>query len=122
MTDQTNLELKYLKAFPTFLLTCCALIFFSAFVTGFSMNTVTGLILLPIGILGLTQSIVTITPNEIQWKNMFGRTMKTFPYQAEDMEVKENKVFVGDEKILGLWMYDQSQDTIKQYFQHSVES
>ncbi|MEM8857705.1 MAG: hypothetical protein AAGD96_05260 [Chloroflexota bacterium] len=122
MKQNANLNLKYTKIFPVFLLLCCVPIFWATLVAGFSSSTITGLILLLIAVLSFTKEIIVIKPKSIEWKNMFGRTMKTLSYDLDEIEVRENKVFVGDEKILGLWMYDQSADTVIQHFEQLTKS
>ena len=106
MTGETRLKIKYKKVFPIFFLVCSIFILYAALVVGFTINTITGLIHLQLSVLMLTRSVVVITSNMIQMKNLLGMTVKEYPYTPEQVLIRNNSVFVTDKKIFSTWWTD----------------
>jgi membrane-bound ClpP family serine protease len=117
MTRETLLTIKYKKAFPILFLLCSAVILYAALVVGFTTNTIIGLISLLLGILMLTRSVIVITPNTIQMKNLLGMTVKEYSYAPEQVSVRDNSVFVNDKKIFSAWWTDTNVRKLSAFFE-----
>ena len=117
MTRASLLTIKYKKAFPIFFLLCSAVILYAALVIGFTTNTIIGLILLPLSILMLIRSVIVITPNTIQMKNLLGMTVKEYSYAPEQISIRNNSVFVDDKKVFSVWWTDTNIRKLSAFFQ-----
>ncbi|MFK7804998.1 MAG: hypothetical protein AB8G95_25420 [Anaerolineae bacterium] len=119
MKNNSNLEMKYMIAFPIFLLACCAVMFWATLIAGPSASTITGVVLTIASILMLTRPIVVMTPNSVEWRNLIGRTAKTVSYKPDSIEVKENRVFIDGHKQLNMWMFNINADTVSKYLEEN---
>ncbi|BAB75689.1 hypothetical protein ACN23B_20035 [Anabaena sp. FACHB-709] len=116
MNQPSNLQVKYKKIFPIFMLICSIFILYVSLVAGFSLNTITGLILLLLSFLMLTRTVAVITPNEIQMMNLLGITVKTYSYTPDQIVIANNSVYVNGKKVLsGLWA-DINIKEVKEFF------
>ncbi|MEM7136256.1 MAG: hypothetical protein AAF500_06755 [Myxococcota bacterium] len=53
------------------------------------------------GVLLLRWTLVVVTPNAVERKNLFGRTMKSFPIDSlADITLNGNTIMVGGEKVI----------------------
>lgn len=117
METSNRLECKYMIAFPIIMLFCSAIILWATLVVGFSASTITGIILLILGVLMLMQPVIVFKPGSIEWKSLIGRTGKVVKYQADTIEVKDNKVFVDGQKQMALWQFNVNADTLKTFLE-----
>ncbi|NJO15960.1 MAG: hypothetical protein HC877_09465 [Thioploca sp.] len=112
------LELKYNKIIPICILVASCFILSTSFLVGFSINTLTGLILLPVAILMLANPLVVITANEVHLKNLFGITLKNYSYNKSEISIKNNMLFVKDKKIISFWpLRKDNVDALKSYIE-----
>ena len=117
MIKNDSLECKYIVVFPIFLLLCSAVILWATLVVGFSASTITGIILLVVGVLMLIQPIIVFRPHAIEWRNLIGRAGRTVTYEPDTIEIKDNKVFIDGRKQFGLWMVNVNADTVTKYLE-----
>ncbi|BAZ03478.1 hypothetical protein [Calothrix sp. NIES-3974] len=110
------LEIKYRKIFPIFMLAGCAVIFWSAFVSGFKLSTVMGLILLPVSILMLTKNIIIIKTDCIEMKNLLGMTLKKYPYKSEQVSIRNNNLYIDNQKVFSTIWAGISSKQLKAFF------
>jgi uncharacterized membrane protein len=86
------------------MLICSIFILYVSLLAGFSLNTITGLILLLVSILMLTRNIAIITPHEIQMLNLLGMTVKTYSYTPDQIVITNNSIYVNDKKVIStMW-------------------
>ncbi len=79
-------------------------ILYVTLVAGFTLNSITGLVLLVVSILMLTRNIAVITPNEIQMMNLLGMTLKTYSYTPDQIVITNNSIIINNKKVLStLW-------------------
>ncbi|MCF4965798.1 hypothetical protein [Nostoc sp. CMAA1605] len=104
MNQPSELEVKYKKIYPIFIGVCSILMLYTSLLVGFSLNTITGLILLLVSLLMLTRTVAVITQNEIQMRNLLGMTVKVYSYTPDQIVVANNSIYVNDKKVIsGLW-------------------
>jgi hypothetical protein len=100
MNQYSSIEIKYKKIFSLFLFFASVFILYVSFIVGFSLNTITGVILFFLSILMLTRPIAVITPNNIQMINLFGITGKSYPYTPDQILIKDNSISVNGKKVI----------------------
>lgn len=110
------LEIKYKKIFPIFMLASCAIIFWAAFVSGFNLSTITGFILLPVSVLMLTQNVIIIKIDCIEMKNLLGMTLKKYPYKSEQISIRNNNLYIDNQKIFSTIWAGISSRQLKAFF------
>jgi hypothetical protein len=120
MINQPTLDIGYKKVFPIFMLVCSLFILYVALLVGFTINTITGLILLPVSILMLTRPAISITPNEIQMKNLWGMVVKTYPYTRDRISLRNNSVYVGEKKVFSTWWADCNVKAIETFLMNNA--
>lgn len=79
----------------------CGAIFIlgASFITGPSINTITGILILVIAILYLTNPAVVYNDDEMQQKNLFGITMKTYSFKNDKFSVQDDTIYVNGSKV-----------------------
>lgn len=92
-------KVKYNKTFGIFLIVTSTFIIGVSFLTGLSLNTITGGILLLMGILYLNAPAIEYTENELMLKNLYGRTLKTYSFNTDKITVKDGTMYANDRKI-----------------------
>ena len=92
-------QVTYKKFFAIFITLCSIFILWSTTITGASINTVTGIILLPMGILYLTNSAIEYTDDELKIKNLYGMVMATHSFKTDKIEVRDRVIYANDKKI-----------------------
>jgi hypothetical protein len=103
MINQPTLEIGYKKVFPIVMLLSSLFILYVALIVGFTINTITGLVLLPVSILMLTRPVISMTPNEIQMKNLWGMVVKKYSYTRDRISLRNNSVYVDEKKVFSTW-------------------
>lgn len=121
MVQEAQLQIKYKKIFPIFLLICSLFILYVTLVVGFTTNSVLGFLFLPLSILMLTRNLVTITPTEIEMKNLLGFTLKTYPYTPGQVSIRNNSIYVNDKKVFSTWWTDVNIRQLRAFF-HTEEA
>jgi membrane-bound ClpP family serine protease len=116
MNQPSDLQVKYKKIFPILILVCSIFILCVSLLTGFTPNTITGLILLLLGLLMLTRTVAVITPNEIQMMNLLGMTVKVYSYTPDQIVVTNNSIYVNDKKVISGWWTDINIQEVKAFF------
>ncbi|AUS99474.1 hypothetical protein CLI64_03190 [Nostoc sp. CENA543] len=116
MNQPSELEVKYKKMYPIFILICSILILYTSLLVGFSLNTITGLILLLVSLLMLTRTVAVITQNEIQMRNLLGMTVKVYSYTPDQIVVANNNIYVNDKKVISGWWADINIQEVKAFF------
>lgn len=116
MNRTSNLEIKYKKIFPIFMLICSLFILYVSLLTGFSANTITGLILLLLSLLMLTRTVAVITQQEIQMLNLLGMIIKRYSYTPDQIVITNNSIYVNDKKVISLWWTDINIKEVKEFF------
>jgi hypothetical protein len=69
--------------------------------TGPSLNTITGALLLVLGILQLTVPTIVIVDGEIQHRNLFGMTLRRTPFTLDTLDVREATPKISGEPVRG---------------------
>lgn len=116
MNQPSNLQVKYKKIFPILMLICSIFILYVSLLTGFSLNTITGLILLLLGLLMLTRTVAVITQNEIQMMNLLGMTVKVYSYTPDQIVVANNRIYVDGKTVISGWWADINIQEVKEFF------
>jgi hypothetical protein len=92
-------RVTYNKAFGIFLIAGSVFILGVSFVIGLSLNTLTGALLLVIGILYLNSAAVVYDKEEIELKNLYGVTMKRYNFHADKVELRDGAIYANDSKL-----------------------
>ena|ERR1043166_6618205 len=92
-------RVTYNKAFGIFLIAGAVFILGVSFVIGFSLNTITGALLLLIGILYLNSAAVVYDHQELELKNLYGFTMKRYDFHLDKMEIRDGAIYANDSKV-----------------------
>jgi hypothetical protein len=74
-------------------------ILFSSLYTGFSINTITGVILGIIGIAWLSSKKASYDENEIRINNLFGATIETYNLKEKQLTRKGDALYIDGKKI-----------------------
>ena len=70
-----------------------------SFIIGFSLNTITGLLLLVVGILYLNGAALVYDKEELELKNLYGVTMKRYNFHTDRVEIRDGAIYVNDSKV-----------------------
>jgi hypothetical protein len=91
---QLQIEIKHNQAMAAFMLVCALFILGTGFVIGFSLNTVTGVIILLVSIGYFTQPAVVVTETGLEHRNLFGMTLRRTDYDSlSDLSVEPDGSF-----------------------------
>jgi len=79
----------------------CASLFIlgTSFITGPSINTITGVLILIASILFLSNPAIVYTDDEMLWKNLFGITMKTYSFKKDKFSIQNRDIYVNGSKV-----------------------
>lgn len=92
-------KVTYHKAFGIFLLAGSIFILGVSFIIGFSLNTLTGGLLLVIGILYLNGSAIEYDKEELRMKNIYGGTVKRYSFKTDKIEIRDGAIYANDSKV-----------------------
>ncbi len=92
-------KVTFHKAFGISLIIGALFILSVSFLIGFSLNTITGAILLVVGILYLNNPAVEYDKDELRIKNLYGGTVKKYSFHADKVEVKDGTLYSNESKI-----------------------
>src|SRR4051812_33555327 len=80
LTNPMKERVTYHKAFGIIMIACSVFILGVSFLIGFSLNSITGAVLLLVGILYLNSAAVVYDKEELELKNLYGMTMKRYNF------------------------------------------
>ncbi|MCG8572586.1 MAG: hypothetical protein MJB14_20835 [Spirochaetes bacterium] len=100
------IEIRNKKLLPIITIAGSCFILGTSFVIGVSINTLTGVILLILGILLLVNPAAVITKDEIQVRNVLGMTVKKHPYKPDEVSVTRAGISINNKKIVASWWAD----------------
>ncbi|MFL5764398.1 MAG: hypothetical protein ACJ77K_10700 [Bacteroidia bacterium] len=92
-------RVTYNKAFGIFLIAGSVFILAVSFMIGFSINTITGAILLLVGILYLNGAAVIYNKEELELKNLYGSTMKRYNFHTDKVEIRDGAIYANGSKV-----------------------
>ncbi len=116
MNQYSSIEIKYKKIFSLFLFFASVFILYVSFIVGFSLSTITGVILFLLSILMLTRPVAVITPNNIQMINLLGITGKNYPYTPDQILIKDNSISVNGKKVISTLWADINIQEVREFF------
>ena len=100
---KTNKKMKekvtYNKVFGILLIAGALFILGVSFVIGFSFNTITGGLLLVMGILYLNNAAIEYDDQEILLKNLYGGTVRAYSFLSDKIELRGGAIYANDSKI-----------------------
>ncbi|MEL6985843.1 MAG: hypothetical protein AAFO29_25665, partial [Actinomycetota bacterium] len=97
--DGRTMTLRNAKPFPIFALACSVIILGSSLITGFSINTVVGLVLAVVSVLMLTRPLAILSPNNLVFLRPIGGEAKSVHFAPAEIEIRKNAIFVKDKKV-----------------------
>jgi prepilin signal peptidase PulO-like enzyme (type II secretory pathway) len=109
------LKIKYAPTFPIIMLLCSAVILYVTLLIGPSVQTVTGLVSLFVGILMLTRPIAVLYPDRLETRNLLGMVVKTFKVADGAIRTQNNALYAGEKKLLQGWMINTKLEKITAY-------
>ncbi|MCA9636954.1 MAG: SPW repeat protein [Myxococcales bacterium] len=94
--------------FAIFLVAASAFILGVSALTGPSVNTITGVVLLVLGILQLSRPLIVVTEGEIQFRNLLGMTLRRVPYTLDNLDVSDELPKIDGQPVKGFstWALD----------------
>ena len=92
-------KVTYSKGFGISLIIGSLFILSASFIIGFSLNTLTGGILLVIGIMYLNNPAVEYDKENLELKNLYGGTVKKYSFHADKIEIKDGGIYSNDSKV-----------------------
>ena len=107
MSDPLPIPLHYNKVFGAVMLALSLFILAVAFSIGKPFpQALTGGISLLVSIGFLTQPVMVVAAGEVQMRNLFGMTMKRYPFASlSDVEIRDGRLRVNDKPIgSGRWL------------------
>ena len=112
-------EVKHNKILPVVAIIASVFILGTSLVIGFSLNTVTGILFLIIGIAMLSRPAAVITKEQIEIKNLLGMTLKRYPYMSKDISFKNNNLYVNDKKAISSFNASINQEEITNFIKNN---
>ena len=92
-------KVTYIKIMGILFLCGALFILGVSFVIGPSINTITGVLILIISIFYLSNPAIVYTDDEMQMKNLFGITMKTYSFKTDKFSVQDRTIYVNGNKV-----------------------
>lgn len=92
-------KVTYSKGFGISLIIGSLFILSVSFIIGFSLNTLTGGLLLVVGIMYLNNPAIEYDKDELQIKNIYGGTVKKYSFRADKIEIKDGSIYSNDSKV-----------------------
>jgi len=107
MSEPLPIEVHYNKVFGAVMLACSLFILAVAFSIGKPFpQALTGGITLLVSLGFLFQPVMVVVAGAVQMRNLFGMTMKTYPFDSlADLEIRGGRLRVNDKPIgSGRWL------------------
>ncbi|MBA3971380.1 MAG: hypothetical protein H0X46_04435 [Bacteroidetes bacterium] len=92
-------KVTYNKVFGILLITGALFILGVSFIIGFSLNTLSGGLLLVMGILYLNNAAIEYDDQEILVKNLYGGTVRSYSFLSDKIELRDGAMYANDSKI-----------------------
>jgi hypothetical protein len=92
-------KVTYNKIFGIFLIAGALFILSISFIIGFSLNTLTGALLLIMGILYLNSAAIEYDKDELLLKNLYGGVVKRYSFQTDRIELKDGAIYAKGSKV-----------------------
>ncbi len=104
---QLPIEIRHNRGMASFMLVCALFILGTTAIVGFSMNTVTGIVLLVVSFGYFTQPGIVVTERGFEFRNLLGMTMRRTDFRSlAEVSVEDGVFFVrranGKEKVIGM--------------------
>ena len=91
------MKIRYSTGFAVFILVAAALVLGTSVLTGASINTFTGVILLVVGIGYMVRPLGELTATELTLFALFGPLKRQYPVAT--LRVADGKIYSGDKKV-----------------------
>lgn len=91
------MKIRYSTGFAVFILVGAALVLSTSVITGASVNTFTGVILLVVGIGYIVRPLGELTATELTLFALIGPVKKQYPIAG--LRVADGKIYSGDKKV-----------------------
>jgi len=91
------MKIRYSTGFAVFILIAAALVLATSVITGASVNTFTGVILLAVGIGYLVRPMAELTATELTLMALIGPVKKHYPLLQ--LRVVDGKIYSGEKKV-----------------------
>jgi hypothetical protein len=96
------MKIRYKTGLGIFILACAAFTLFTTFLTGPSVSTFTGALMLLVGIGYLVRPLAELTETELTVFALFGPVKKQYP--AAQLRYVDGRLYSGDKKVrLAAW-------------------
>lgn len=92
-------RVTFSKALGIVFLAASVFILGASLITGPSISTITGILILIISIMYLMNPAALYDDEKIEVKNLYGMTLKTYHFNKDEISVRDNKVFANGKKI-----------------------
>jgi len=92
-------KVTYHKAFGISLIVGAVFILSVSFLIGLSLNTLTGGILLIVGILYLNNAALEYDKDELHIKNLYGSSVRKYSFNTDKIEIKDGAIYSNDSKV-----------------------
>ena len=101
-----NVEIRYKKIFPMFILPCGVFIIFTALIISKPFpqtisQLIPGIICTLVSLGMLSKPMLVITSGQIEIKNLLGMTVKRHTYNNGELKVTSSGIFINEKKIIG---------------------
>ena len=97
------MKIRYRTGLGIFILVCGAFTVFTTFLTGLSVSTFTGALMLAIGIGYLVRPLAELTETELTVFALYGPVKKHYP--AAQLRFVDGRLYNGDKKVrLAAWV------------------
>jgi hypothetical protein len=92
-----TMKIRYSTGFAVFILVAAAFVLGTSFVTGVSINTFTGALLVAVGIGYLTRPLGELTDRELTILPLFGPMKRTYPVAG--LRLVDGKIYSGEKRV-----------------------
>ena len=92
-------KVTYHKAFGISLIIGAVFILSVSFLIGISLNTLTGGILLIVGILYLNNAALEYDKDHLHIKNLYGSSVRKYSFHTDKIEIKDGSIYSNDNKV-----------------------
>lgn len=92
-------KVTYHKAFGISLIAGAVFILSVSLLIGISLNTLTGGILLIVGILYLNNAALEYDKDELHIKNLYGSSVRKYSFHADKIEMKDGAIYSNNSRV-----------------------
>ena len=113
-------KVGYVKVYGIIMLACACFILAVSLFIGASLNTITGVLLLALGVLFLVNPVIVYDDNGFRTKNALGITMRQYSLTDGSVEARDEDIYSNGNKLrLGKFVLSRSQ--WKAFYEHVSE-